>query len=222
VLYRSSDGYLWIGTYEGLARFDGVRFTVFDAENTPQLRSSAVWSVLEDRAGQIWVGTVGGGLARIVNGSFQVVEELSSESIHSLAEDSKGALWIGTEDRLFRSKDGRIEEVPASGRPVAMRVMVADGDRIWIGTRGAGLLRAEASSGLTEHVDEVDLLSISAIEPDGEGGVWIGSVEGGLQHLREGLVTSFGHESGLPHDRVQSLHVDSLGNVWVGTFGSGV
>lgn len=54
---QTRDGYLWVGTYCGLARFDGVRFTVFDDDNTPQLHSSRVTSLFEAPDGALWIGT---------------------------------------------------------------------------------------------------------------------------------------------------------------------
>src|SRR5271154_293585 len=53
---QTKDGYLWVGTYNGLARFDGVRFTVFDAGNTPELKSSRVTSLFESADGCLWIG----------------------------------------------------------------------------------------------------------------------------------------------------------------------
>src|ERR1041385_9039576 len=52
---QSPDGYLWLGTFDGLARFDGIRFTVFYPANTPELRSGRVLRLFKDRKGQIWI-----------------------------------------------------------------------------------------------------------------------------------------------------------------------
>ena len=62
---RTRDGYLWLGTVEGLVRFDGVRFTVFDRTNTPEIGNSHITALLEDRSGTLWIGTAGGGLTRM-------------------------------------------------------------------------------------------------------------------------------------------------------------
>ncbi|MEK7685794.1 MAG: two-component regulator propeller domain-containing protein, partial [Verrucomicrobiota bacterium] len=61
---QTRDGYLWIGTRDGLARFDGVAFTVFNAENTPGLRANDIRSLFADKAGRLWIGTFNGGLSR--------------------------------------------------------------------------------------------------------------------------------------------------------------
>ena len=57
---QTSDGYIWIGTEEGLARFDGVKFTVFDKQNTPEIKSNYIRSLLADRQGALWIGTAQG------------------------------------------------------------------------------------------------------------------------------------------------------------------
>src|SRR5207249_2809458 len=97
---QTADGYLWLATEEGLVRFDGVRFTVFDKKNTPALRTNNIAALLADRLGNLWIGTTGGGLNRLKDGEFSTYtskDGLSNDVILSLFEDSKGNLWIGTD-----------------------------------------------------------------------------------------------------------------------------
>src|SRR6185503_10523171 len=65
---QTRDGYLWVGTQEGLVRFDGVRFTLFDKRNTPALTNHFILSIHEDRQGSLWVGVRGPGLVRLRGG----------------------------------------------------------------------------------------------------------------------------------------------------------
>src|SRR5690349_4298586 len=67
-LAQTRDGYLWVGTAGGLARFDGVRFTVFDQKTTPEIRSRSVTALCEGREGSFWIGTEGG-LTRLKDGA---------------------------------------------------------------------------------------------------------------------------------------------------------
>src|ERR1700690_3040415 len=70
---QTHDGYLWVGTYNGLARFDGVRFPVFDGNNPPELRNSRVTSLFEADDGSLWIGTENGDVSRFKDGRFASV-----------------------------------------------------------------------------------------------------------------------------------------------------
>src|SRR5262245_41627794 len=80
-IVQSADGYIWLATEEGLARFDGISFTVFEKDNTPQLKSSDIRVLLSDNQGSLWIGTTDG-LVQLRNGkfnSFTTQEGLRSE-----------------------------------------------------------------------------------------------------------------------------------------------
>ena len=72
-IVQSRDGYLWFGTQEGLVRFDGVRFTVFNPGNTPAIVGRNIEVIVEARNGDLWVGIGGGGLVRYRAGTFENV-----------------------------------------------------------------------------------------------------------------------------------------------------
>ena len=146
-MVQTSDGYLWLGTELGLARFDGARFTVFDKANTPELRNNTVVALLEDRKGRLWIGTEGGGLTRLEAGRFTTyttVQGLSNNSVLALAEDREGNLWIGTDGGgLNRFHDGRftVYTTKQGLSDDAVFSIREDGQgSLWIGTH-AGLSR---------------------------------------------------------------------------------
>src|SRR3954462_6177037 len=98
-ILESHDGYLWFGTELGLVRFDGLRFTVFDKNNTPEFKSNAVTALLEDRAQNLWIGTATAGLLKYHDRKFTAFtfkDGLSSDSVNCLFEDARGDIWIGT------------------------------------------------------------------------------------------------------------------------------
>src|SRR5438128_1971244 len=61
-IIQARDGYLWLGTWEGVTRFDGSRFVTIDSGNTPALGSNIIQTLIEDHAADLWIGTRGGGL----------------------------------------------------------------------------------------------------------------------------------------------------------------
>src|SRR2546423_3877117 len=92
-LIQTRDGYIWLGTNGGLVRFDGIRFTIFDSGNTPELRSSRILSLREDRDGVLWIGTQNGGLTSYRWGKFKnygIKEGLPDESVFSIEADRSG------------------------------------------------------------------------------------------------------------------------------------
>ena len=111
-LLQTNDRYLWVGTANGLARFDGIRFTTFRAVDNPGLRSNRILCLLEDARGVLWIGTREGGLASFDNGEFSrlgAAQGLSSETVQCMGIDQAGSLWAGTDSGLNRWVDGRFE-----------------------------------------------------------------------------------------------------------------
>lgn len=100
-IVQSRDGYIWLGTQQGLMRFDGLRFTVFDRHTVPLMRSNSVLALCEDREGGLWLGMESGGALRLKDGQFTaltVQDGLPTERVTCLFEDSHGGLWLGTVD----------------------------------------------------------------------------------------------------------------------------
>ncbi|MBI5443692.1 MAG: hypothetical protein HY900_21090 [Deltaproteobacteria bacterium] len=218
-LVQTRDGYVWIGTQEGLARFDGVRFVVFDRSNTPELRHNRILSLLEDRRGCLWIGTEGGGLTVLQEGRFQTFgrsDGLAADIVRSLAEDLEGTLWIGT-DAGLQSRDessfkawGTADGVPAG----AIRALAVDpAGKLWAGT-ARGLIRRSGKrfvpAGLTETV-----LSLHAAP---NGTILVGTPHG-ARLLQEGRDESLGPAKNLPGEVVNCVLRDRRGTVWIGTSG---
>jgi signal transduction histidine kinase/ligand-binding sensor domain-containing protein len=117
---QTRDGYVWAGTYSGLARFDGVRFVVFDSINTPGMRSSRVTSLFESNDGTLWIGYESGEVTRYRNGRFEAVpvnDIWGHRKILGIAADETGDLWLVNADGLLmRLKDGLALSQPVGNR----------------------------------------------------------------------------------------------------------
>jgi len=107
---QSHNGYLWVGTRSGLARFDGVRFTIFDSGNTPEMQSPHVTCLFEDSTGTIWIGHESGELTCYRNEHFYAVPVKGSSHVRKIigvVADPNGDIWVlNVEGELTRIKDG--------------------------------------------------------------------------------------------------------------------
>ena len=97
-LVQTRDGYLWIGTEEGLVRFDGARFVVIDRQNAPALRSPFISALAEGPDGPLWIGTYGGGIARMRNGQVESfhADLLGSDRIRTFHFARSGMVTVAT------------------------------------------------------------------------------------------------------------------------------
>ena len=97
-LAQTKDGYLWVGTFGGLARFDGIKFTIFNSANTPALTSNRILALYEDNTGVLWIGTEAGEIVSFRAGQFTAHSRLSivqRGSIRTFYKDSAGVIWAG-------------------------------------------------------------------------------------------------------------------------------
>jgi len=226
---QTPDGYLWLGTEEGLARFDGVSFKVFDKSNKPELKSSFISALLVDQRGNLWIGTGGGGVLRMTDGkfvAFTTQSGLSNDSVLSLSEDREHGIWIGTEGGgVNRFKEGKFTVYDSKNGladdAVYSLVAARDGS-VWFGT-GGGLSQLKDGSLRTFSVQQgLPNKNVRAVFEDREGTLWVGTNGGGLSRFRDGEFKTFTTKNGLASNSVFSIYQDKEGSLWIGTFGGGV
>jgi ligand-binding sensor domain-containing protein/signal transduction histidine kinase/CheY-like chemotaxis protein len=225
-LLQDRAGYLWVGTEEGAARFDGVRFTNFHRGNTPAFGASSVCALCEDPDGGLWIGT-GHGVVRCREGrftAFTTQHGLPNDIVRALCRTRDGRLWVGTAGGLAQLRDGRF--VPFANRQGLSGAYVwalcegTDGS-LWVGTV-RGLYRLEggrvtvytAAEGLP--ADRVQALCV-----DRRGRLWVGT-SGGLARFESGRFTRCTRQDGLPPDGVSALYEDTQGCLWIGTEDGGM
>jgi ligand-binding sensor domain-containing protein/signal transduction histidine kinase len=220
---QTPDGYLWVGTRAGLARFDGLRFTRFDGRNTPALKNSNISALCVDRSGALWIGTFGAGLLQLTDRTFKelgTTEGLVGSEVTALEAGNEGSLWIGTTTGLSRYRDGKFFNYTCKEGLASEIIRCVREDRsgnVWIAT-GEGLNRFR--DGVLDSFTTTNGLpnnSVRGLYQDRRGRLWIGS-DGGLLCYERGIFRPCGSDDELTDTFVNAACEDGQGTLWLGTY----
>lgn len=224
-LAQTSDGYLWVGTSSGLARFDGLTFSTFDTNNTPELASPSITALCAEPDGSLWIGTDGGGLVKFKNGHcsrFTKANGLAGDNLHVIYRSRDGTLWVGTASGMSRFQNGVFTNYTTHEGLSSDNVRAIYEDRdgaVWIAT-GAGLNRLRGRSMQSFPMPNgLPNDSVRVISQDRGGRIWIGSNNGMLWYSP--VWTNFyayNTRYGLSDTFVSAICEDRDGNLWVGTY----
>ena len=225
---QTPEGYLWLGTAEGLARFDGNRFTNYGRTSTPALPSGNINSLAVAPDGALWIGFRRHGLARLHNGRltrWTTAEGLSGDEIVALVATADGTVWAAAaREGLNRIRDDRITTYRREqGLPDndCYSLAVASPGGVLVGTATAAAHVSDAGVEPFSPIDAESPSPVMAILEGHAGDLWLGTQKG-LWHLEGDQRRRYTKADGLPSDDVTTLAGGGSGTLWVGLRSGGL
>ena len=248
---QDSKGFMWIGTYYGLNRFDGLEFTIYQNKlgDYNSLPHNLVFCLYEDSDKELWIGTARGlskfdwgndNFKNYMNDSTSVLNGIEC-NVLSIAEDSLNRFYLGTDiglivfdpkNNTFKRYEQKIQNQNDLGLNYIESVLIDSKNIIWIGThKGPKIFNPENES-FRELSNDVDFLNVSIISiiEDHDRNIWLASNNGLFclknQSPQTYSIKKYKHNTGnkfsLSANNIISLFVDKDGELWIGTENGGL
>ncbi|MBI4646561.1 MAG: hypothetical protein HY738_08210 [Bacteroidia bacterium] len=217
-------------------RTNGEMFAHFTEKEG--LSNNTLWSICEDKSGNLWFGTWGGGVTRYDGEMFTHFTEkegLSNSSVWSILEDKSGNLWFGTDGggvtcydpsatlRTGSKMFAHFTEKEGLSNNSIWSILEDKSGNLWFGTDGGGVTLYDGK--MFTHFTQKEGLSsnsIRSILEDRSGNIWFGTNGGGVTRYDGKMFTHFTEKDGLSNNIVRSIYEDRNGNIWFGTAGGGI
>lgn len=243
IIYEDSYGVIWVGTRDkGLIRLPNGHFSSSKPEiytKSQGIGENFVLGMLQDRKGQVWIATYGGGITKVLGGAqkpqfinYTIGKGLPNNFVYAIIEDRDGALWIGTNNGLTVLRNNNFELISqTNGLPTGNIFAVAQDDKgnYWLGTE-EGLIKfnpAQNKGGKPKiqrigFEDGAAEKQVSSVHVDKLGSVWFGTRSGGISVYRPhtSSVETIA-KSGSASGNIVSITSDNTGKVWFATDNKG-
>jgi ligand-binding sensor domain-containing protein/signal transduction histidine kinase len=221
-IYQTREGYLWIGTEQGLARFDGLKFTIFNQHNTPAIHNNLITSFAETLDGSLWIGT-SFGLVRYQDGLFSSygrTNGLKADTVNGLCVAPDGSLWIGGREGITRWVGGKfVNDIDTSAYDMlGMRFLRVDQHKgIWLAAGSDALCYRDGKFTHYGRAEGLPGQSLRMLCEDADGSM-VALTYGGLLRLQKnGRFIPLEENSALSSRRSTVALTDHDGNLWVGS-----
>ena len=225
-IIQTHDGYLWLGTYGGLTRFDGLAFTTIESPEQGLL-SNRILSLCESHDGAIWIGTEGGGCARYFQGIYTIYSKkdgLLDDVVFSIIESLDSVIWVGTQNGVQCLVKGKIQ-LPPFGETlsrIAVRSLRSSRDGIlWISSDQGVYRFINGKLELVLAVNPKAEKTPAFLYEDWDGSTWLRGKHG-LLHFIDGRHESITNVKGLKDNYATTMMQDFSGEYWVGTISGGL
>jgi PAS domain S-box-containing protein len=220
---QTQDGYLWLASQEGMIRFDGTHFTVFERANTPGIVDNAIYSLLQTSDGSLWAGTKNG-LIRMQNGTFRTYTKddgMIGNDVSGLAEDKEGSLWIAIRDAgvsVFKHENFiNYSQQNSTITPNVNCIYSGNDGTMFIGATKELYKFKDGVFSTLRIENKIANSFIRTIWQDIDGTLWFGMSRSGVIRYKAGIWKTYNKAHGLSSDEVRSLYRDRDDNLWIGT-----
>ncbi len=238
-IFQDHYGIVWIGTEDGLNKYDGYSFTVYKPlpDNPKSISHSRITAIVEDNGGNLWIGTNGGGLNTYLRNEDIFIscpaEHSPGKLIQCISPVGDAEIWVGSEKGLNILSIVSGQAVSANAQypelaavKVSVRSLLIRENTAWIGTEN-GLYRYSMETRLVSHfTNKLPGASnrITALLCDRVGNVVVGTEEGvSILNEQSGLFTKIDlQKNQLGNLHIKALLDDDKGNIWIATFGNGL
>ena len=224
---QTSDGYLWLGTANGLARFDGDDFMIYNSFLTDEDKSNDIFELFEDRSGKLWIGTNGSGVYQFEKESihsFEIGNGNNFQVISGFMEASDSSVWVSslTEGIAVIRGDSTTYFNVENGLPNNnVRCMLqSKSGMIYIGTN-SGLYQHDPMTKITSLIKGLPDQRIQAIAENDNGDLFVATFNG-LSVIYSNRIENLTTKDGLPDNIIRRLHVDQDNKLWIVTRESGI
>ncbi|NVK87829.1 MAG: diguanylate cyclase [Gammaproteobacteria bacterium] len=217
-ILQDNDGYIWVATQAGLARFDGVQFKTYSTDNTPGIRGNFIQDLHVDQSGRLWIATYKGLTVRHKHQFTAVPTALDQQpselNIQAIAETTQGQIWVSANEGVFYFEQGQLK--PFTLIKQASQDILAHGDTLYISVVGR-LLKVNGQQ-VEELLFPADYQQATVNQSIVyKGKLWLATNKGLLFLTPNGQLQEFQTDSELFRYPVDALGKDSDDNLWVGT-----
>ncbi len=222
---QDKDGYIWIGTDEGVVRFDGIKFDRFNKINTKNIKNNSITALFVAHDGTLWMGTFGGGVTLYdykekTFSSYTTQNGLSNDFIWTITQDHQKNIWLGTvgggiicfknnQFKSYTTKDGLSNNIIND-------IFEDYKGNLWIGTENGLNQLKDSTINVYTFRDGIADNNVMSIFEDSKGVLWIGTING-LTACKGNNFTTYTTRNGLSNNLVRAILEDQDKNLWIVT-----
>jgi signal transduction histidine kinase/ligand-binding sensor domain-containing protein len=224
---QTPDGYLWLGTQNGLVRFDGVRFQVFNENNTPAIKNNRIVQLFVDGQGTLWVGAEQGCLVSVRSGTFTAYDMPGLGTTFNYArgfcDDAEGRLYVlSCEWQLMRLTQGALSVLSTNWGLSGPHAIARDpAGRVYIGTDRELAAVGEKDFRVLWNRSNEEAFEVQFLATSRAGGCWVAG-NGRLRRFDQGRWVADRGATTWSDSPIYGLCEDSHNRLWVATLGSGL